>query len=241
MPGWIKLHRSILGHWLFSFKEPEKALAWIDLLLSASHSAHIMLIKGRVVKVKRGQVALSQLTMQKRWGWSQNKVKRFLKTLKNERMIVFETNDLTTLVSILNYNSFQNVDVKGERPNGRTDGRADERATDDQTDDNQEGKELKKGKNNPLSPPKGGKRKSQIPDGFPDEKAKTKAKAYWSKKGRTDLDVDDQADEFRTYCEANGKQYLDWNAGFKTWYVRAIKFNKKQEPDKGLFERALDG
>jgi len=96
-------------------------------------------------------------------------------------------------------------------------------------------------KETPCNPPKGGKRKSQIPNGFPDEKAKTNAKAYWLKKGRTDLNVDDQADEFRTYCEANGKRFLDWNAGFKTWYVRAIKFNKKQEPDKGLFERALDG
>ena len=138
MAGWICLHRDIQDHWLFNFDEPDKALAWIDLILSANHEDNKFMIKGRAVECKRGQVAMSQLTLQKRWKMSQNKLKRFLVLLKNDGMIDFETNDLTTLITICNYSSFQD----GERPNERPDERPDERTTDDQSNDKQQCKQL---------------------------------------------------------------------------------------------------
>lgn len=113
--GFICLHRSIQAHWLFNFDEPDKFAAWCDLLMSANHEDRKFMIKGRVVECKRGQVAMSQVTLQNRWSMSQNKLKRFLVLLKNEAMIDFETNDLTTIITICNYNKFQG--------NGRPDGR----------------------------------------------------------------------------------------------------------------------
>lgn len=154
MNGWIALHRTIQDHWLFSFNQPDKALAWIDLLLSASHSDHTFPIKGRPVRIRRGQVALSQITMQKRWRWSQNKVKRFLNRLKTERMIEFETNDLTTIVTILNYNAFQDHLKDNGQPPEEQDGRPNERKADDQSNDqsndNQQGNNVKKVKKKDL-------------------------------------------------------------------------------------------
>lgn len=140
MSGWIKLHRSLKDHFLFDFNEPDKALAWIDLLLSANHKEQTVKIKGRSFVVGRGQLCMSQVTLQQRWKMSQNKVKRFLILLKSEGMIDVQTNDLTTLITICNYDSYQDDERTDERANGRTDERAGGRADERQT----RSKELKK-------------------------------------------------------------------------------------------------
>lgn len=139
MSGWVKIHRSLREHFLYSFDEPEKSLAWIDILLSVNHSDTKVMIKAQSIIVLRGQMAVSQVSLQKRWKWSQNKVKRFLKLLKKEGMIDFEANELTTLITVCNYDDYQGDGRAGER----SDGRPDERGADDQTNDKQECKEEK--------------------------------------------------------------------------------------------------
>lgn len=143
MCGWVKLYRNIQDHWIYSFNEPDKTLAWIDLIISASHSGGSFMAKGKLVQFERGQVAASQVSLQKRWKMSQNKVKRFLELLKKEGMIDFETNEQTTIITICNYSSFQD----NERP--------DERATDEPRTTSRttlkeckERKECKEGKEN---------------------------------------------------------------------------------------------
>jgi len=140
MSGWIKLHRSLKDHFLFDFNEPDKALAWIDLLLSASFEDCKAHIKGRVINVSRGQFVVSQVTLQKRWGMSQNKVKRFLNLLENEGMVDVQTNDATTIITICNYDNYQEVQQQDERTNGR----ADERTTNEPRTTLKEDKEIKK-------------------------------------------------------------------------------------------------
>lgn len=140
MSGWMKLHRSLSEHWIWDFKNPDKAMAWIDLLMLSRHSDGQIMIKGRVVNIGRGQVALSQVSLQKRWKWSQNKVKRFLLVLTNNDMITLKTNDLTTIITICNFDTFQSDERLDERPGGRPV----ERDADDQSDDNIRMKEGKK-------------------------------------------------------------------------------------------------
>jgi len=152
MDGWLKLHRSLADHWIFSFKEPDKALAWIDLLIMARHTDGTIMLKGRALPIKRGQVGMSQLAMQKRWGWSQNKVKRFLKLLERHGMADFETNDLTTLITICNFESFQGDGRADERPDGRADERPVERTANDQSNDDIRKKESLESKNEKKTP-----------------------------------------------------------------------------------------
>ncbi|CAG22436.1 hypothetical protein [Photobacterium profundum] len=115
MSGWVKIHRSLREHFLYSFDEPDKSLAWIDLLLSASYEDSKVMVKGRVVCVSRGQFFTSQSALQKRWGMSQNKVKRFLRMLEAEQMVIVEANVLYTIITICNYSDFQDSDQVGER------------------------------------------------------------------------------------------------------------------------------
>lgn len=141
MAGWIKLHRKIQEHWLFSFSEPDKALAFIDIVLSASYSDNTAMIKGRTYQVKRGQFLVSQTTLQRRWKWSQNKVARFLLMLKNERMVDVYTDERTSIITVCNYSEYQS----DERTDGRAVERTSERGTNEQTNDTIRSKEIKEG------------------------------------------------------------------------------------------------
>lgn len=138
MSGWIKLHRSLQDHFIYDFSEPDKALAWIDILLSASYSESKVKIKSKVFNVQKGQWLVSQVTLQKRWKMSQNKVKRLLNLLQNDGMISVFTNELTSIITICNFSSFQDdgraVELAVER--------AVERAADEQSNDIQRSKEI---------------------------------------------------------------------------------------------------
>lgn len=107
--GWVRLHRCLEDNGLW-FSEPfTRAQAWIDLFLYANHKDGTVLIRGNVVTIKRGQIGWSELTMCKRWKWSRNKVRRFLKQLEAEQQIVQQKDRyITTIITILNYERFQN-------------------------------------------------------------------------------------------------------------------------------------
>jgi len=104
--GWISLNRDIKTHWLWS-GEFSIGQAWIDLLLNANHSDAKVMIKSQLIEVKRGQQARSEVTLAKTWGWSRNRVRRFLAHLERDLMAVVESGHLTSVITICNYNDFQ--------------------------------------------------------------------------------------------------------------------------------------
>ena len=88
--------------------------------------------------------------------------------------------------------------------------------------------------NQSISPAKAGKRKTSLSPDFILTKHKAGlAMKYWSGKGRTDLDVREIFDQFTTYCKANGKNYLDWDSAWQTWYVNAVKFERGNQNGAG--------
>lgn len=122
MRGWIKLERAITNHWLWGDEPYTKAQAWLDLLLHANHKPVEILIKGKVVKLERGDQARSEVTLSERWKWSRGKVRRFLKLLKTEQMIEQQTVQHTSVISICNYSKYQDGDngdgTAGDTPSG---------------------------------------------------------------------------------------------------------------------------
>lgn len=137
MKGFIKLFRQITKHWLW-FADPfDRAHAWIDLLLMANWETATNSINGRVFVQERGEVVTSISFLAKRWRWSENKVRRFLKVLTAEGMVHTDGRPYGTSITIENYTFFQ-----GGR---RADGRADER-TDGRADGRQSKKNIKKNK-----------------------------------------------------------------------------------------------
>lgn len=114
MAGWIKLYRTLNEHMLWSGEPYSKGQAWVDILLWANHKDSQIMLKGQKVVIKRGQQGRSIVTLVNKWKWSRNKVVRFLKFLKTEHMIDFETNHLTTTITICNFDRYQDHDPDGD-------------------------------------------------------------------------------------------------------------------------------
>lgn len=105
--GWIKLHRKVLDCWIWSDKPYDKARAWIDLLLLAMHHEKKIISEEKFITVPRGSYMTSVLKLSERWGWSRNKVKRFLDLLEREKMLKTNRTNTGTLVTIVNYEVYQ--------------------------------------------------------------------------------------------------------------------------------------
>lgn len=132
MSGWIKLHRKITDNPLYFSEQFNRSMAWIDLLLLANYADNYFFKRGVRVDVKAGQVGYDLDSLAKRWKWSRGKVERFLKMLENDNQIVRQKNNVTTLISIVNYKEYQQDEKANSKPNSKAD------------ENKQESKEIKK-------------------------------------------------------------------------------------------------
>lgn len=105
--GWVKIYRSLSEHWLWEDKPFSKGQAWIDLLLLVNHSERKTLIDGRLETVNTGQTITSTRKLCDRWGWSNTKVRNFLKLLENESMISIKNDSKKTVINVVNYSAYQ--------------------------------------------------------------------------------------------------------------------------------------
>ena len=119
--GWIKLHRELMDNRIWTDSEPfDKRSAWIDLLLMANHKDFKAVRKMTLVERKRGEVNTSVLFLAKRWGWSRNKVYRFLELLKADGMVSVDGTTDGTTVTIENYEKYQIPQTTDGTTNGTT-------------------------------------------------------------------------------------------------------------------------
>ena len=107
--GWVSIHRSILDHFVWKDKPFNMGAAWVDLILMANHDDKKILINGTLQSVKRSQTYTSCRTLAERWGWSLGKVKRFIDVLETEHMVTAERTKSGTLLTLVNYGTFQDI------------------------------------------------------------------------------------------------------------------------------------
>ena len=120
--GWIKLHRRVMDSDAYLTEPFCRNMAWIDLLLLANHKPGFMRVRGLRIEINRGQVGYSMVTLAARWKWSRGKVERFLDELEAEQQIEQQKNRVTTLISILNYETYQGDEATNEATDRATDG-----------------------------------------------------------------------------------------------------------------------
>jgi len=118
--GYIKLWRALQDLDLWEREKFTRGQAWVDLLLSANHKDGHVRISGQRIEVKRGESALSEVTLAKRWKWSRGKVRRFLAELESEmeQKIVQRKYNVTSLIEILNYEKYQGNGTADDTPDG---------------------------------------------------------------------------------------------------------------------------
>lgn len=141
--GYIKLWRAIWDNKYWPTKRAFTRLeAWADLLMLASYKDRSFEVRGVWVSLERGQVGRSVKGLSHKWKWSPGKVGRFLKTLKADRQIDYQTTNVTTLITIINYDMYQG---DGDQNGDQTDTK--QIPDGDQTDTYNKDKKLKKEKN----------------------------------------------------------------------------------------------
>ena len=107
MDGWIKISRSITDHWIFSNAVYFKW--WIDMLLMANIRDNKVVVGARLMDLNRGQMIASLNFLATRWKVSKERVRRFLKLLQSENMIVINHDGKATQITVCNYASYQDV------------------------------------------------------------------------------------------------------------------------------------
>jgi hypothetical protein len=182
--GWVRLWRKILDNPMWEEEVFTRGQAWVDLLLVANHKQGSFRCRGLRVIVGRGQVGWSQGKLAGRWGWSRGKVARFLKELVDEGMIEQQTDNISSLVTIVNYEDYQTTDQqKGDRKTGEK----------QETDTN---------KNNNNK--KNEKKVIEIVDEKPTEEKESKPKIGIKKEDGDLLTPQDVVDRWNLLTEKNG-------------------------------------
>ena len=113
--GWIKLHRSLLDSDIWRDNQPfDMRSAWIDLLMLANHEDKNIIFDYQVVTVERGQFITSVRKLADRWKWGTERTLKFLRLLERLAMIYRDSNTHRTLITIVNYDKFQDWQDTGE-------------------------------------------------------------------------------------------------------------------------------
>jgi hypothetical protein len=109
MAGWIKVYRDLQNHWLS--QDFEKLGWWVDLLLSANHKDTKVLVGIRLIDLKKGQLLASSERLAERWHRAKRTVQNFLDLLESEQMISRCSSRKVAIITICNYESYQESDT----------------------------------------------------------------------------------------------------------------------------------
>ena len=120
--GYIKLWRCSEDDPMYLAEKFTRWQAWQDLIMLANHKDGEILVRGNVVRIKRGEVAAAEEFLAKRWGWSRGRVRRFMDYLQSPSVLKVEQqkSNIITKYTILNYDRYQRAGTTNEQ---QTDGR----------------------------------------------------------------------------------------------------------------------
>jgi len=104
--GYIKLYRRTLENPIVT-NDNDYFRVWVTLLLMANHSDKKMMFGKDVIKVHSGELITGRDELAKKCNVSSSKVERILKKLKSGQQIEQRTCSYGRLISILNWNLYQ--------------------------------------------------------------------------------------------------------------------------------------
>lgn len=141
--GWIKLHRQSVDNPLYHSEPFDKWHAWTDILLMVNHERKEFISKGQLITLEPGQTITSLPILAKRWQWSVNRVRRYLKLLSGMGMCTINGTARGTTITVVKWAFYQSEGHANGMGNGMADGTADEYADGTLTRMNKNDKETK--------------------------------------------------------------------------------------------------
>ena len=118
MEGWISLYRKIQEHWLWTKRRKFSQFeAWISLLFKANFKDTKIMIGDNVIEIKKGSFITSEVKLAEEWKWDRSTVRKFLKTLEEQKMIQKNSTSKYTSISIENWDLYQNTQQQNRQQN----------------------------------------------------------------------------------------------------------------------------
>ena len=114
MEGWIKVHRKLLDNPITT-KDSDYLAVWIYLLLNATHREYDTLFKGKRITLQKGQLITGTISIAKKLKINKDKVQRILKSFEIDKQIEQQTSNQNRLVSIVNWNEYQDFDKQNDK------------------------------------------------------------------------------------------------------------------------------
>jgi hypothetical protein len=110
--GYLRISRKFMTNEMWTEGRTfSKAEAWLDLLFMTAYERTIRVVVGFPIELRRGELVASDSFLMKRWRWSRNKVRLFLKTLELEERIQCmdhpQSNQAGRIIHVLNYEIYQ--------------------------------------------------------------------------------------------------------------------------------------
>lgn len=112
MSGYIKLHRDIEHHWIW--QNPRRTQWWIQLIFMAAWETQQVSFGNETFTLQRGQIATTYRILTGRFSCTNQTVFNFLAILEKHNMIIKETSQKMTLITIVNYDRYQQDSVASE-------------------------------------------------------------------------------------------------------------------------------
>jgi hypothetical protein len=142
MAGYIKLWRDAFDHPLLRNGDRFRAFMW--LVSEACWKGTKFDVRGKTITLHRGQLCVSREQLADAWKWSPSAVERFLARLKTEQMIERSTGQGKSVITILNYDKYQDQENETGQPTEQQTGQKSDR----NRTAKEEGKEGKKEEDN---------------------------------------------------------------------------------------------
>lgn len=110
MSGWIKLHRKIT-EWEW-YGDANTFRVFIHLLLTANYEDK----RWRNINIKRGQIITGRMGLAQTLKLSERQIRTALDKLKMSGVIAIKTTNQYSLITVENYNCFQDSSVENVQP-----------------------------------------------------------------------------------------------------------------------------
>lgn len=107
MSGGVIISRALFDHPAFKAEPFTEREAWLWLIMEASWKSRIKRVGNTVATAERGQLVTSVRFAATAWNWTPAKAQRFLKRLEKMEMICSETDTGVNIITICNYDKFQ--------------------------------------------------------------------------------------------------------------------------------------
>lgn len=236
--GWIKVHRKLASSSTWLSEGFTRGQAWVDLLMLANYADGFVRIRGVKVPLSRGQLGHAVRFYCDRWAWSKGKVQRFFDELETSQQIVQQKTNVTTVLTITNYDDYQGDGSANESANGTQTGHR--QASKRDTDRSANGTNKKKNNNK--------KKKGEEKEGGGSARftppTVCEVRDYCQERGNA-VDPERFVDYYQAqgWKLANGRAMKDWRAAVRsTWEKNQSNGQAASDPrgNLALLDRLME-